>query len=445
MYSDYVPPAREVITTPWRQEHADRPNIIFILADDLGYGDVGCYGQKDILTPNLDRMAAEGVRFTQCYSGSTVCAPSRCSLMTGYHTGHALIRGNKGLALRHQDTTVAEMLKKGGYSTALIGKWGLGNADTDGAPCKKGFDYFFGYMNQTLAHNYYPHTLWRNDKQVELKPGTYSHDLFTQEALQWVRQQKDKPFFLYLAYTIPHANNEKTCETGNGMEVPSDKPYSTRPWPQPERNKAAMITRMDSDIGRLQKLLKDQGIDKNTIVFFASDNGPHREGGGDPEFFHSSGPLRGMKRDQYEGGIRVPMIVRWPGKIAPGRTSDQMWAFWDFFPTAADLAGQKAPKGLDGISMVPAILGKPQKQPPYLYWEFHERGFQQAARKGNWKAVRLGPDKPVELYDLGNDVSESRNIASEHPDIVKEMTGILDHAWTPSSDFPAPGPKASAR
>ncbi|MCC6484550.1 MAG: arylsulfatase [Armatimonadetes bacterium] len=416
-------------------EMARKPNIIFILADDLGYGDVGCYGQQMILTPSIDRMAAEGVRFTQAYSGATICAPSRCALMTGYHTGHTVIRGNKGAMLGAKDTTVAKVLQETGYSTALIGKWGLG-LEGEGTPRKQGFDYFYGYRNQTLAHNYYPKTLWRNDEEVELAPGSYSHDLFTQEALQWVRQHKEKPFFLYLAYTIPHANNEKTGETGNGMEVPSDEPYSDKPWPQPEKNKAAMITRMDRDIGKLLDLLKAEGLDDNTVVFFTSDNGPHREGGGHAEFFQSSGPLRGIKRDQYEGGIRVPMAVRWPGKIAPGQVSDQVWAFWDFLPTAAELAGAKCPENIDGLSMAPALLGKPQKQHDYLYWEFHEKGFQQAARKGDWKAVRLAPGKPTELYDLSRDLGEKKNLAEQYPEVIKEMDEILDSAWTPSADFP---------
>ncbi|MDH7571550.1 MAG: arylsulfatase, partial [Armatimonadota bacterium] len=321
------------------------PNIIFILADDLGYGDVGCYGQELIQTPNVDRLAAEGLRFTQCYAGSTVCAPSRCALMTGYHTGHCRIRGNALVPLRPEDLTVAEVLRARGYGTGVFGKWGMGEPGTTGVPNRKGFDEWFGYLNQTHAHNYYPDYLWKNEERYPIPENAngarrvYSHDLITREALEFVQRQGGRPFFLYLAYTIPHANNERNRQSGEGMEVPSDAPYSDRPWPQPEKNKAAMITRMDADIGRLMELLKTQGIDRDTLVFFSSDNGPHREGSNDPKFFKSSGPLRGIKRDLYEGGIRVPMVVRWPGRVPAGRTSAFPWAFWDFLPTAAEVAG----------------------------------------------------------------------------------------------------------
>ncbi|HEX30232.1 TPA: N-acetylgalactosamine-6-sulfatase, partial [Candidatus Poribacteria bacterium] len=289
-----------------------KPNIIFILADDLGYGDLGCYGQRLIETPNIDALAAEGIRFTQCYAGSTVCAPSRCALMTGFHTGHARVRGNKLIPLRPRDVTVAEILKGAGYTTAIIGKWGLGEPGTTGVPNLKGFDEWFGYLNQRRAHNYYPEYLWRNTEKYWIKgnmngkKGVYSHDLFTEEALKFIRRNRGNPFFLYLAYTIPHANNELGRKTGNGMEVPSDEPYSDRSWPQVEKNFAAMVTRMDRDVGRIVSLLKELGIDGETVIFFSSDNGPHREGGHDPKFFKSSGPLRGIKRDLYEGGIRVP-------------------------------------------------------------------------------------------------------------------------------------------
>jgi len=410
-----------------------KPNIIFILADDLGYGDVGCYGQKRIKTPNLDRMAAEGVRFTQCYAGSTVCAPSRCALMVGQHTGHCIIRGNGTVPLRPEDTTVAELLKKSGYATALIGKWGLGEAGTTGVPNRKGFDYFFGYLNQRHAHDYYTDHLWRNEEEVKIPAGTYSHDLFTKEALDWVRKSADKPFFLYLAYTIPHANNEAGKQ---GMQVPSDEPYSGENWPQQQKNHAAMITRMDRDIGRLMDLLKELDIDRDTVVFFSSDNGPHKEGGADPDFFDSNGPLRGIKRDLYDGGIRVPMIVRWPGRIEPGRTSDQVWAFWDFLPTAAEIAGARTPGHVDGISMLPALLGRPQRDHDYLYWEFHEGCFAQAVRFGRWKAVRVDKDKPIELYDIESDIAETRGLAADHPDLVKKAAGLMDSARTPSQHWP---------
>ena len=420
-----------------------KPNIIFILADDLGYGDLGCYGQRLIETPNIDALAAEGIRFTQCYAGSTVCAPSRCALMTGLHTGHARVRGNKLIPLRPRDVTIAEILKGAGYTTAIIGKWGLGEPGTTGVPNLKGFDEWFGYLNQRRAHNYYPEYLWRNTEKYWIKgnmngkKGVYSHDLFTEEALKFIRRNRGNPFFLYLAYTIPHANNELGRKTGNGMEVPSDEPYSDRSWPQVEKNFAAMVTRMDRDVGRIVSLLKELGIDGETVIFFSSDNGPHREGGHDPKFFKSSGPLRGIKRDLYEGGIRVPMIVRWPGKIKPGSVSDQVWAFWDFLPTAAEIAGVEPPRGIDGISMLPALLGKEQGDHEYLYWEFYERGFDQAVRMGDWKGVRH-LDRKIELYNLSEDIGERRNIAADHLDIVNEISKIMREAHLDSPNFPIP-------
>jgi len=419
-----------------------RPNIIFILADDLGYGDLGCYGQEVIQTPNLDRMAAEGLRFTDCYAGSTVCAPSRCALMTGLHTGHCHVRGNALVPLRPEDLTVAEVLKQAGYATGIFGKWGLGEPGTTGLPNRKGFDEWFGYLNQGHAHNYYPEYLWRNEQKVFLEANKggarvdYSHDLFSAEALDFVRRHRDHPFFLYLAYTIPHANNEYGRETGNGMDVPTDMPYSDRPWPQPQKNHAAMISRLDDHCGQLLRLLADLALDDNTIVFFTSDNGPHKEGGADPAFFRSSGPLRGFKRDLYEGGIRVPMIVRWPGTVRAGTQSAYPWAFSDFLPTAAALAGVSAPEGLDGVSVLPAILGREQQDQRYLYWEFHERGFDQALRLGQWKAVRHGTQEPVELYDLSADLGEQHDVAPQHPDVVARAERLFREARTDSALFP---------
>ncbi len=424
---------------------AKPPNIILILADDLGYGDLGCYGQKQIKTPNLDQLAAEGMRFMQCYAGSTVCAPSRCVLMTGQHTGHCLVRGNARVPLRPNEVTVAKLLKSSGYATGLIGKWGLGEPESTGIPNKQGFDYFFGYLNQQHAHNYYPDYLWRNEEKVALpnvvkdnvasKREVYSHDLMTKETLEFVERHRAKPFFLYLAYTIPHANNEAGKE---GMEVPSDAPYSDKPWPQAQRNHAAMITRMDADIGKLVKKLKDLDLDTNTVIFFSSDNGPHKEGGGDPTFFQSSGPLRGHKRALYDGGIRVPMIVRWPGKIKAGAVSDQVWMFQDFLPTVAELAGAKDPANTDGLSIAPTLLGEPkwQKQHEFLYWEFHEGGFKQAVRMGDWKAVRLKPDGPLELYNLKEDVGEKQDVAAKHPDVVAKIEVYLKTARTESEHWP---------
>jgi arylsulfatase A-like enzyme len=255
--------------------------------------------------------------------------------------------------------------------------------------------------------------------------------------LRFVEEKKDAPFFLYLAYTIPHANNERGGATGDGMETPTYEPYADKPWPQPQKGHAALITRLDRDVGVLLRKLKDLGLDENTIVFFASDNGTHKEGGADPQFFKSSGPLRGYKRDLYEGGIRVPMIVRWPGKIKAGRVSEDVWAFWDFLPTAAELAGAKRPSGLDGMSVAPALLGGKQEAHPFLYWEFHERGFTRAVRMGDWKAVSLGPDKPLELYDLKTDVGETQNIADKHPEIVKRIEEYLRTARSESEHWPA--------
>ncbi len=440
----------------------ERPNIIFILADDLGYGDVGCFGQKTIRTSNIDRMAAEGMRFTDHYAGSTVCAPSRCCLMTGLHSGHALVRGNARVPLRPEDVTVAELLKEAGYATGIIGKWGLGEPDTTGIPNRQGFDYWLGYLNQRHAHNYYPEYLWRNEEQVELAnevnhiiggrdrtPGgvatkrvEYSHDLFAEEALSFVEKHREGPFFLYLVFTIPHANNEAGKE---GMEVPSLEPYADRDWPNPQKGHAAMITRMDGDIGRLMAKLKALGIDENTFVFFSSDNGPHKEGGADPDFFSSSGPLRGYKRALYEGGIRVPTIARWPGKIKAGSVTDHVSAFWDFLPTCCDLAGIKTPDGIDGLSMVPALLGRDSKQKKhdFLYWEFHEQGKRQAVRMCDWKGVRQdvakNPDGPIELYNLKDDIGEEHNVAGRHPEIVAKIEQIMKSARTPSENWPLPG------
>jgi arylsulfatase A-like enzyme len=426
-----------------------RPNIIFIQADDLGYGDLSCYGQRKFRTPNIDRLAAEGMRFTQYYAGSTVCAPSRSALMTGQHTGHTRIRGNARHPLLPEDVTVGEALKSAAYKTALIGKWGLGEAGTTGVPNRQGFDYFFGYLNQRHAHNYYPTFLWRNEKRIDLRnlvpdedaegAGVstnrvdYAHDLMAEEALKFIEGNGGGPFFIYLAFTIPHANNEAK---NKGMEVPDLGEFASEDWPDQEKAKAAMITRLDRDVGRLMALLKKLGIDDNTLVFFTSDNGPHREGGADPDFFDSNGPLRGIKRDLYEGGIRVPMIARWPKRIKAGAKSDQVWAHWDLLPTLAEVAGVKPPADIDGVSMFNALRGRRQRDHEFLYWEFHERGFSQAARMGDWKAVRKSPDSPLELYDLKNDLGEQNDGAAKHPEIVKKIEYYLKTARTESELWP---------
>ncbi len=426
-----------------------RPNIILIQADDLGYSDLSSYGQRRFKTPNIDRLAAEGMRFTQYYAGSAVCAPSRSALMTGQHTGHTRIRGNARYPLLPEDVTVAEVLKSAGYRTALIGKWGLGEAGSTGIPNRQGFDYFFGYLNQRHAHNYYPTFLWRNEERIKLRNVTpdedkegagnstnrldYSHDLIAEEALKFVEQSREGPFFLYLAFTIPHANNEAK---NKGMEVPDLGEFADKDWPEQEKAKAAMIARMDRDVGRLMATLRRLGIDDQTLVFFTSDNGPHREGGVDPDFFDSNGPLRGIKRDLYEGGVRVPMIARWPKRIKAGAKSDQVWAHWDFLPTVAEIAGVKPPANIDGISMLNALLGKKQRDHEFLYWEFHERGFSQAVRMGDWKAVRKSADSPLELYDLKTDPGERNDLAARRPEIVKKIEDYLKTARTESELWP---------
>jgi len=426
----------------------ERPNIIWIMADDLGYGELGCYGQKEIRTPNIDRLAAEGMRFTQCYAGSMVCAPTRCCLMTGKHTGHATVRGNSARAadgsilvpLREQDVTVAEVLRDAGYATGVTGKWGLGEAGTSGIPNRQGFDQWLGFLNQRHAHGFYPEFIWNNEQMMELTRNLggrqldWVHDRFTGFALDFIEHNRQRPFFLYVAYTIPHGR----------YEVPNDRPYSDRPWPQSVRNHAAMITRMDADVGRMLSLLKRLEIDERTIVFFTSDNGAeiyyYRRSNEVEDYVRiltPNGPLQGFKRDLTEGGIRVPAIARWPRRIAPGSVSDFSWAFWDFLPTAAELAGADAPADIDGRSIVPTLLGKKQPPAEFLYWEFFERGFQQAARSGNWKAIRNDPSEPIELYDLADDIGEQTNVASRHSDIVQKMTAYLDAARTPSPYWPA--------
>lgn len=426
-----------------------RPNIVFILADDLGYGDLGCYGQTRIQTPNIDRLAADGIRFTSAYAGSTVCAPSRCCLMTGYHTGHARTRGNKSpdLPLRPSDLTVTEVLKQAGYRTGLFGKWSLGQLGSSGYPTRKGWDEWFGYFSQVHAHNYYPEHLLsgENDFLCRGNMGTqrkdYAPDLFTKRALAFLEKQTaSQPFFLHTCYTSPHANNEMGRDTGDGMQIPSDAPYTDKPWPQVEKNFAAMVTHLDTAVGKILDTLKARGLDNNTLVIFTSDNGPHAEGGHSPKFFESSGPLTGIKRSMTEGGIRVPAIARWTGRIRPGQTSAHPWAFWDFLPTAAELAGAPIPQGIDGISIAPTLLGQSQKPHDYFYWEFHERGFHQAVRSGPWKGIRLGPNEPLQLYNLDSDLAERNNVASQNPAIVAKLTAILKDARTDDPNWPVLSP-----
>jgi len=433
------------------------PNILLIQADDLGYGDLGVYGQARFETPALDRLAREGIRFTQYYAGSTVCAPSRTALMTGLHTGHAWIRGNGDFPLRPEDVTVAEVLRQAGYRTAVIGKWGLGGPGTTGQPDRKGFEYAFGFLDHRHAHRQFTDHLWRNGERV----GTdldrdYVNDLFTKEAGAFIARDDPRPFFVYLDYTVPHAELRVPEDSlapfrGRFPERPFSNPPADakragatadspslgyRSQAAPHAAFAAMITRMDRDVGRLADLLQQRGIERRTLVMFTSDNGPHQEGGGDPVFFKSAGGLRGIKRDLYEGGIRVPMIARWPGTIPAGRVSDHVWAHWDVLPTLADLAGAPIPPGLDGLSMARALRGEVPPTHRFLYWEFHERGFQQAVRMGSWKAVRLERGGPLELYDLATDPSEQRDVAGAHPQVVAEIEHYLEAARTESTRWP---------
>lgn len=430
-----------------------RPNVVLIVADDLGWGDLGCYGQRNIRTPVLDRMAQEGMRFTDHYAGHTVCAPSRCALMLGLHTGHCPVRGNREVQPMGQQPipdeafTLAELFKQAGYTTALIGKWGLGGPGSSGEPNRQGFDYFFGYLCQRHAHNYFPEFLFRNHQRVVLRnllaepkrpdgAGVairrldYAPDLMLKEALAFIRRNRARPFFLYFATTLPHANNEAG---DRGMEIPDYGIYRDLPWPEPQKGHAAMITRLDQDVGRILDQLERLGLTDRTLVLFTSDNGPHREGGNDPEFNDSNGPFRGIKRDLYEGGIRVPLIARWPGRIPKGVVSDHVCAFWDYLPTFAELLGVALPVDVDGISFLPTLLGDPsrQRQHAFLYWEFHERpATVQAIRMGKWKAVRHSPSGPVELYDLSTDPGESRDLAGQHPEVVEKIREYLRTART---------------
>ena len=439
---------------------AARPNIIYIMVDDLGWGDLGSYGQEVIKTPNLDQMAAEGIRMTDHYAGHTVCRPSRLVLWTGKHVGHTGLMGNRPKSLSGNEATVAKLLQKAGYATGGVGKWALGNVeipadiDNPGHPNRNGFDYWFGYMNQGNAHNYYPPYLWENNKQVPLQGNvlmedpkarkrvskqrvTYSHDQMTDAALDFVRRSAEKPFLLHIHWTIPHANNEGGRVLNDGMEIPDYGIYTDRDWPNPEKGFAAMVSRMDADVGRLLTLLKELKIDERTIMLFTSDNGPHKEGNHDHEFFDSNGTLKGYKRSMHEGGIRVPMIARWPGKIAAGRTSNLPSAFWDFLPTACEIAGVEPPADIDGISYLPTLLGDPgqQRHHDYLYWASQEGETSIGVRMGKWKLIRYRKDKPTgadwRLYDLEVDLPEKQDVAKQQQAIVETMLGFLQRDSLP--------------
>ena len=446
----------------------NRPNIIFILADDLGYGDVGFNGQKLIKTPNIDRLSAEGMRFTQFYAGTSVCAPSRSSLMTGQHTGHTYIRGNKSVEPEGQEpiadsvTTVAELLQRAGYATAAFGKWGLGPVGSEGDPNRQGFDRFYGYNCQALAHRAYPNHLWDNSQKIVLTANEnlrqakeYAPDLIQKQALNFLDSRDgNQPFFLFLPYILPHAEllvpNDSLLAYYKG-KFP-EKPFTGADYgpdaktggytsqAYPHATFAAMVARLDWYVGQLMAKLKARGLDKNTLVMFTSDNGPHVEGGADPAFFNSSGGFRGVKRDLYEGGIREPFVAHWPDVIKPGTKNDFAGAFWDLLPTFTELAGAKTPAHLDGLSIVPSLTGKgTQKQHDYLYWEFHENGGRQAVRQGNWKAVRLevakNPNGLVELYDLSRDPAEARNVAAQNPDKARQLGQLMAQAHIASPLF----------
>ncbi|MFO1489742.1 MAG: arylsulfatase [Kiritimatiellia bacterium] len=418
------------------QAPATRPNIIFILADDLGQGQLGCYGQKLIQTPRLDRMAAEGTRFTQAYTGTAVCAPSRASLMTGLHMGHCPIRANREtkpdgqMPLPEKIPTVAQILKDAGYATACTGKWGLGMWDTPGSPLKKGFDFFYGYNCQRHAHSYFPEFLWRNDRKEALDGKTYSQNLIQKEALGWVRANAAKPFFLYYAVTLPHAQ----------LEIDDPGIYRDRPWTDKQKTLAAMITRLDHDVGELLDLLAELHIDDNTIVFFSGDNGSDFPAGSDMDkLFDQTGGLRGIKRSLYEGGLRQPSIVRWPGRV-PVRVCDEPWAFWDFLPTATALAGATPPAGLktDGLDLTAFLTGGPAPKRECFYWELHEGPPLQAVRFGDWKAVRKAPKGGVELYDLATDPGEKKDVSGARPKLVGKALDLFARNRTADPAWPVP-------
>ncbi len=455
------------------------PNIIYILADDLGYGDLGCYGQTKFATPNIDRLAREGMRFTSFYSGNTVCAPSRSALLTGQHTGHTPVRGNAEIFPEGQEPmpaaaiTIPEVLHGAGYLSGAIGKWGLGFVGTEGDPQAQGFDRFFGYNCQRFAHRYYPPYLWEGQRQVFL-PGndmrtktTYAPDVLHTETLAFIRANHAKPFLLFVTTPIPHAElqapddeilaqfkgrfpeepflGRKFLEWGGGADYgPDASPGGYASQPMPRATFAAMVTRLDRQVGEIMALVDELGLAEQTLILFTSDNGPHVEGGHDPDFFDSNGPLRGYKRDMYEGGIRVPMIARWQGHIAAGRLVGAPFAAWDILPTFAELAGVPAPTGIDGLSLVPTLLGRPgQQEHEYFYWEFAERGPSRAVRAGDWKAVHIyaGADHPetFELFNLANDLGEKHNVTAEQPFITERLRRYMAEAHRINPRFPMPG------
>ncbi len=433
---------------------AEKPNVIYIMADDLGIGDVGCYGQKILKTPRIDQLAEEGIRFTEHYSGAALCAPTRSCLLTGTHLGHTTVRNNGDFSLKIEDVTFGELMKSVGYKTAAIGKWGVGEIDSTGRPNKQGFDLFFGYLNQRNAHFHYPPFMWRNEEK-EFYPDNrekrthFSHDLFTEEALKFVRDNKDGPFCLYVPYTLVHAD----------IDVPDDslKPWvgnieETEPYGTPDGQHyihqktphaafAGMVSRLDRDVGKIADLVDELGIAENTLIIFTSDNGPTPAGGADPEFFDGNGLYRGIKFSLYDGGIRCPMIARWPGTIEAGSESKHLSAHWDVLPTMAEVAGAKVPEGVDGVSFLPELKGEAEKQKAhdYLYWEWPSKSGWQAVRQGNWKAHWTGTrsglrNATFELYDLSKDIAEENNVAAKFPEVAAKMKKLMDEAHIPEHD-----------
>jgi len=455
----------QVNSKPHTENKTQSPNIINILADDLGYGDLSFLGQTRFETPNIDKMAAQGMVFTQHYSGATVCAPSRSALLTGLHTGHTPIRGNHEIfpegqyPLPDSTYTLPEMLKEQGYTTGLFGKWGLGYPGSEGVPNKQGFDKFYGYNCQRLAHHYYPYYLWNNNQKVILEGNTgknqndYAPDLIHKEALNFMEVHKDTSFFMFYATPIPHAEllipeehmepfkesflPEKIYEGIDDGEQYRLGPYGSQPYSHAAF--AAMVTLLDKQVGEILDKVEALGIAENTIIMFSSDNGPHEEGGADPDYFNSNGPFKGVKRDLYEGGIHVPMIAQWKGKIVPGSSSNHVSAFWDVFPTLAELSGSEKKYHIDGISFAPTLLGK-EEQPThnYLYWEFHSKGGRQAIRKDKWKGVLYNiteGNTTLELYDLSIDPEESTDLSNKYPEIANELSELMKNARTESEIF----------
>ena len=436
-----------------------KPNVIFILADDLGYGNVRSFNPKSkIPTPNIDKLAGEGIKFTRFYAGNTVCAPSRCALMTGYTMGHAWVRGNAiakdGLgALRARDTTLAQRLQNNGYKTGMFGKWGLGDEDSQGAPHLKGFDSFYGYVDQSHAHNYYTNHLYEiiGGKTIRVPADTakYTEDLIINKAVDFINENKDRPFFLYLPLTVPHAELKvpaellKKFQNADGSskfppETPFEKKGNYDSQAQPHAAFAAMVNKLDTDVGTIVALIEKLELDNDTYIFFTSDNGPHKEGGADPVYFNSSGPFRGVKRDLYEGGIRVPLIVRAKGKITPGQTNQSAWAFWDVLPTIGELTSTTSPKNIDGLSFSAVLDGKkPVKEHDYLYWQFSEQGLKEALTRDNWKLIRFkekGSPEKLELYNLKSDIAELHDVAVKNPDLVKMLYALMKKAKNPSEN-----------